>query len=189
MNTLVELPEIIIKTRKLLTLRSYEVNELLEYENRWVMFPTRKVKDMIVKKVVWIFKEPKVVGVALIRDLVRAMEENEAQEGMLVGGIRFTPAAKKQARQSRVELVEGGYASFDLFGHELVPMHVIASEDEVSMVLDHYGIKKTQLPRIAREDPAARVLGARIGQVLRIERDSQTAGKVYYYRLVVDPGR
>jgi len=188
-NTLVELPDIIIKTRNLLNLRGFEVSELLEYENRWVMFPAREVKDTIVKKVVWIYKEPKVVGVALVRDLVRAMEENEAQEGMLVGGSRFTPAAKKQARQSRVELVEGGYASFELFGHEMVPKHVIASDDEVSMVTDHYGIKKTQLPRIAREDPAARVLGARVGQVVRIERDSPTAGRTYYYRLVVEPGR
>ncbi|MCK5151611.1 MAG: DNA-directed RNA polymerase subunit H [Candidatus Thorarchaeota archaeon] len=108
---------------------------------------------------------------------------------MLVGGSRFTPAAKKQARQTRVELVEGGYSSFELFGHELVPKHIISSIEEVQLVTDHYGIKKTQLPRIAREDPAARVLGAKIGEVVRIERDSPTAGKVYYYRLVVDPGR
>jgi DNA-directed RNA polymerase subunit H len=188
-STLVELPDIIIKTRNLLTLRGYEVTELLEYENRYAMFPVKTVKDTTVRKVVWIYREPKVVGVALVRDLVREMEENDAQEGMLVGGSRFTPAAKKQARQARVELVEGGYASFELFGHEIVPMHVIASDDEVNMVLDHYGIKKTQLPRIARDDPAAKVLGARLGQVIRIERESPTAGTTYYYRLVVEPGR
>jgi DNA-directed RNA polymerase subunit H len=134
-------------------------------------------------------KEPKVVGVALVRDVVRNMEESNAQEGMLVGGSRFTPAAKKHARVARVELVEGGYASFELFGHELVPKHTIATDDEVQLVLEHYGIEKSQLPRIRREDPAARVLGAKISQVIRIERESPTAGKVYYYRLVVDPAR
>ncbi len=153
------------------------------------MFPSREVKGITVRKIVWIYKEPKVIGVALIRDLNRAMEENECQEGMLVGGSRFTPAAKKLARKSRVELVEGGYASFELFGHEIVPKHVIASDDEVNMVMEHYGITKTQLPRIARMDPAARVLGAKIGQVIRIERDSPTSGKTYYYRLVMEPGR
>ncbi|MHA1909410.1 MAG: DNA-directed RNA polymerase subunit H [Candidatus Thorarchaeota archaeon] len=86
-------------------------------------------------------------------------------------------------------MVEGGYSSFELFGHELVPMHIIASIEEVQLVTDYYGINKVQLPRIAREDPAARVLGAKVGQVVRIERDSPTAGKVYYYRLVVEPGR
>ncbi len=186
---MVELPDIVIKTRSLLTLRGFKVSELLEYENRYMMLPEREHRGTTVKKVVWIYKIPKVVGVALVRDLVREMEEQNAQEGMLVGGSRFTPAAKKQARQARVELVEGGYSSFELFGHELVPNHIIASIEEVQLVTDHYGIKKTQLPRIAREDPAARVLGAKIGEVVRIERDSPTAGKVYYYRLVVEPGR
>ncbi|MHA2085820.1 MAG: DNA-directed RNA polymerase subunit H [Candidatus Thorarchaeota archaeon] len=88
-----------------------------------------------------------------------------------------------------MELVEGGYASFELFGHELVPKHIIATDEEVQLVLGHYGIEKSQLPRIRREDPAARVLGAKISQVIRIERESPTAGKVYYYRLVVDPAR
>ncbi|MFW9805142.1 MAG: DNA-directed RNA polymerase subunit H [Candidatus Thorarchaeota archaeon] len=87
---------------------------------------------------------------------------------------------------SRVELVDGGYASFDLFEHELVPPHVIASDEEIKLVLEHYGITKSQLPRIYRDDPAVRVLGARPGQVIRIERSSPTAGRSYYYRLVVD---
>jgi DNA-directed RNA polymerase subunit H len=186
---LAELPEIVLKTRSLLTLRSYKVDELLEYENRYVMHPVKEDGKKNLKKVVWIYKEPKVVGVALVRELAREIEEIEANDGMLVGGSRFTPAAKKQARSDKVELVEGGYASFDLFGHELVPKHVIATDEEIQLVLNHYGIEKSQLPRIAREDPAARVLGAKIGQVIRIERDSPTAGTTYYYRLVVDPNR
>ncbi len=186
---MIELPEIIIKTRSLLSLRAYTVDELLEYENRWVMFPRKKTEDMNIKSCCWIYKEPKVIGVALVRDIVRDMEENECQEGMVVGGSRFTPAAKKHARATRVELVEGGYASFDLFGHDLVPKHVIAPKDEVNMVLEYYGIDKTKLPRIRREDPGVKVLGAKIGQVIRIERESQTAGRTFYYRLVVDSSR
>ncbi|MGY5852717.1 MAG: DNA-directed RNA polymerase subunit H [Candidatus Thorarchaeota archaeon] len=85
--------------------------------------------------------------------------------------------------------MEGGYASFELFGHQLVPNHTIATEDEILLVLNHYGIEKPQLPRIFRDDPAARVLDAKPGHVIRIERESQTAGKVFYYRLVVDSKR
>ncbi|UCH05995.1 MAG: DNA-directed RNA polymerase subunit H [Candidatus Thorarchaeota archaeon] len=87
--------------------------------------------------------------------------------------------------ETRVELVEGTYASFDLFSHELVPAHSIAEEREVSLLLDYYGITREEIPRILRSDPAAKVLGARTGQVVRIERESETAGSVYYYRLVV----
>ncbi len=181
-----EIPAIIIKTRSLLALRGFTVTELLEYEDRYVMHPTRESAKGLLKYVVWILKEEKVVGVAIVRELVKEMEETESQRGMLVGGARFTPASSKYAKASRIELVEGHYSSFDLFGHELVPTQVIAEEAEIKLVLEHYGINKTHLPRIQSRDPAARVLGARPGQVIRVERSSPTAGVAFYYRLVVD---
>lgn len=180
-----ELPTAVVKTRGLLNLRAYKTTELLEFDDRYVMFPTKEEKGVLKKYVVWILKEPRVVGIALVKELAQEMEETDAQRGMLVGGIRFTPAASKHAQVAKVELVEGGYASFDLFEHELVPKHWIASDEEVELVLSHYKIKKTQLPTIGTEDPAARVLGAQPGQILRIERESITSGKSYYYRLVV----
>lgn len=158
--------------------------ELLEYESRYAMLPTCTVKGKQILNLVWIFKEPKVVGVALTRELAKEMEETGAHEGMLVGGSRITPAARKFARKNHIELVDAGYAAFDLFGHELVPHHIIADESEVKLVLDHFGISKSQLPRIKRSDAAAKVLGAKQGQVVRIERESETAGSTYYYRLV-----
>lgn len=186
---MIELPHAVLKTRSLLNLRSYSIEEVLEYDNRFVMFPTREVDGESHQYVVWILKEPKVVGVAIIRDLFREMEETNSMRGMLVGGSRFTPAAKKVALTSRIELVVGNYASFDLFEHELVPPHIIASDEEVELVLNHYGIEKNQLPRIYRDDPAVKVLGARPGQIVRIQRESPTAGSTYYYRLVIDTAR
>jgi len=180
-----EMPIAVIKTRGLLNLRSFKTTELLEYEDRFVMYPTKEEKGVLKKYVVWILKEPRVVGIALVKDLAQEMEEAGAQRGMLVGGVRFTPAASKHAQVAKVELVEGGYASFDLFEHELVPKHWIASDEEVELVLSHYKISKNQLPTIGTDDPATRVLGATPGQVLRIERESITSGKTYYYRLVV----
>jgi len=150
------------------------------------MYPIKGSGSDAVRTVTWILKEPKVVGVALVRDVAREMEERNAPDGMLVGGLRFTPAAKKSARTARVELIEGTYASFDIFQQELVSKHSIVSADEIQLVLGHYGIEKNQLPQILRDDPAAKALGAKSGEVVRIERDSATSGVVYYYRLVVD---
>jgi len=179
-----DLPRPVVKTRGLLNLRAYKTTELLEYDDKYVMYPIKEKDGTVLKYVVWVLKEVRVVGIALLRDLAAKMEENEAQRGMLVGGSRYTPAGKKYAKAARIELVEGGYASFDLFEHELVPKHWIASDEEINMVLTHYKIKKSQLPRIASDDPAVKVLGALQGQVLRIERDSLTSGTSYYYRLV-----
>jgi DNA-directed RNA polymerase subunit H len=186
---MLEIPSIVLKTRELLTLRGYTVSELLEYENRYVMYPKRKKDNRVLTKTVWIFKEPKIVGIAVVKDILNDMEEKETYDGMLVGGVRFTPAAKKHAAKARVELVVGNYASFDIFDHNLVPNHGIADDSEIDMILKHYGITKSQLPRIAREDPAAKAIGAKTGNVIRIERDSPIAGKTFYYRIVADMGR
>ena len=123
---MIDLPQPVLKTRSLLNLRSYAIDEVLEYENRFAMYPIREVDGESHKYAIWVLKESKVVGVAIVRDLFRDMEETNSMRGMLVGGSRFTPAAKKVALTSRIELVVGNYASFDLFKHELVPPHIIA---------------------------------------------------------------
>ena len=47
------------------------------------------------------------------------------------------------------------------------------------------GIKKDALPRIFKDDAAVKLLGAEKGDVVKIIRDSLTAGQTTYYRRVV----
>ncbi|MFH0987224.1 MAG: DNA-directed RNA polymerase subunit H [Candidatus Micrarchaeota archaeon] len=72
-----------------------------------------------------------------------------------------------------------------LLGHELVPTHEILSEEDAKAVLEKYSIKTDQLPKILSLDAACKTIDAKKGQILRITRKSQTAGKSIYYRLVV----
>ena len=71
LSELPEIPAIVIKTRALLALRGFTVDELLEYEDRFVLHPTRESENGLLKYVVWILKEEKVVGVAIVRELVK----------------------------------------------------------------------------------------------------------------------
>jgi DNA-directed RNA polymerase I, II, and III subunit RPABC1 len=69
--------------------------------------------------------------------------------------------------------------------HELVPKHVLLSPEEKAALLARYRLKPNQLPRIMKEDPVARYLGLRRGDVVKIIRKSTTAGRYASYRTCV----
>ncbi|OYT46615.1 DNA-directed RNA polymerase subunit H [Thermoplasmatales archaeon ex4484_6] len=75
---------------------------------------------------------------------------------------------------------------FNVMENYLVPRHSIMKEEEVEELLKRYRIDRIQLPQILTADPCAKALGAQPGMVLKIERESPTAGASIYYRLVVD---
>lgn len=76
-------------------------------------------------------------------------------------------------------------ASFDVLDHIMVPEHQIMSEAEVQTLLATYQITLEQLPKIYHDDPACKVIGASINDVIKIVRISQTAGRAESYRIVV----
>ncbi len=70
-------------------------------------------------------------------------------------------------------------------GNLLVPKHQILTPDETKSVLDTYKISIHQLPKISEDDVVAKEIGANVGDVIKITRNSITAGTSDYYRLVV----
>ncbi len=52
-------------------------------------------------------------------------------------------------------------------------------------MLEEYEIKAHQLPKLKEKDPVAKAIGAEAGDIIKITRDSATAGKSVAYRLVI----
>jgi DNA-directed RNA polymerase subunit H len=73
----------------------------------------------------------------------------------------------------------------DVSQHELVPDHAVLDPAEIETVLEEYSIKKTDLPKIKRKDPALPD-DASVGDVIEITRDSRTTDQATVYRLVVE---
>jgi len=74
----------------------------------------------------------------------------------------------------------------DATQHNLVPEHSLVDEEELDRVLEEYDIRRTDMPKIKRRDPALRDLDAETGDVVRIERDSRTTDTAVVYRLVIE---
>jgi DNA-directed RNA polymerase subunit H (RpoH/RPB5) len=76
-------------------------------------------------------------------------------------------------------------SSVNIVEHELVPKHEVLSKEEKQKVLDKFKITTEELPKILSSDAVMEYLKAKPGDVVRIMRDSPTAGETVYYRVVV----
>lgn len=74
---------------------------------------------------------------------------------------------------------------FNPLEHKMVPKHEILDENELKKTLSEYNIEKEQMPKIRVIDPSAVFIKAKVGDVVRITRDSHSAGKAIFYRLVI----
>lgn len=69
--------------------------------------------------------------------------------------------------------------------HLLVPIHEILPEEETTEILKKFGGKKEKFPQILLSDPVIEELEAKKGDLIKITRETPTAGKTVYYRVVV----
>ncbi len=64
--------------------------------------------------------------------------------------------------------------------------HEVLSEEEAKQILEKYRVSEDELPRIKKEDAALEELVFNVGSIIKITRNSSTAGHAVYYRVVVD---
>uniref|UniRef100_A0A7C5U705 DNA-directed RNA polymerase subunit Rpo5 n=1 Tax=Caldiarchaeum subterraneum TaxID=311458 RepID=A0A7C5U705_CALS0 len=72
----------------------------------------------------------------------------------------------------------------DISLHVLVPKHEVLSPREADELLARLGVSRDKLPYILPSDPMVKRLKAKVGDIIKITRRSQTAGEAVYYRVV-----
>ena len=68
----------------------------------------------------------------------------------------------------------------------LVPKHEILKEKDAEKILETYNITANELPRIKNDDPAIKELEPKVGAIIKITRNSPSAGTAVYYRVVIE---
>lgn len=72
----------------------------------------------------------------------------------------------------------------DILEHKLVPKHEIMTESEIDDELSDCDFNIENLPKIKPGDPVVKQINAKVGDILRITRVSETAGNFVTYRKV-----
>ncbi|KAJ8128862.1 hypothetical protein O1611_g4773 [Lasiodiplodia mahajangana] len=139
---------------------------------------------------IWVeFNDDTSVGAEAMRKFAKFCSHEHYRTGMLILSGNVSSAAKKEipkfAQWTSIEWFLEEDMLINITHHELVPRHVILSREEKTALLKRYRLKETQLPRILQRDPVAKYFGMRRGQVVKIIRSSETAGRYASYRLCV----
>ncbi|KAI9034326.1 RNA polymerase [Hyaloraphidium curvatum] len=129
------------------------------------------------------------VGVKDIRKFAEKMAQDGYKGAILVCQRNLTPSANKALSvlnsKYHFEVFEEADLVVNITKHVLVPKHEVLSPEEKKVLLERYRLKDTQLPRILQNDPVAKFYGLRKGQVVRITRPSETAGRYVTYRIAM----
>uniref|UniRef100_G3U8M3 DNA-directed RNA polymerase II subunit E n=1 Tax=Loxodonta africana TaxID=9785 RepID=G3U8M3_LOXAF len=132
-------------------------------------------------------QEPK-VGIKTIKVYCQRMQEENITRALIVVQQGMTPSAKQSLVDMAPKYILEQFLQQELLinitEHELVPEHVVMTKEEVTELLARYKLRENQLPRIQAGDPVARYFGIKRGQVVKIIRPSETAGRYITYRLV-----
>ncbi|CAG1988879.1 unnamed protein product [Fusarium graminearum] len=139
---------------------------------------------------IWIeFLADKTFGVSQIRAFASYVISNNYKTGIMITHVPLSPAARRSLASveslAKIECFLEDDLLVNITHHELVPKHVLLSREEKIALLKRYRLKETQLPRILQKDPVARYLGLKRGHVVKIIRNSETAGRYASYRLCV----
>lgn len=161
--------------------RNYHCCALNPNETEYVISYSEQSKTHYVA--IFIIDEPK-IGIKHIKEMMEKVYSRmeTISHIILVYANEITTFARQnldQLKDIRIELFSFHELSFNVSKHELVPKHVIDTQN-LNYVLQTFMVKKHNLPKILYNDPMVKYIGARKGDLIKIYRTP-----TIYYRVVV----
>eukprot|EP01026_Neomeris_dumetosa_P082030 TRINITY_DN931_c0_g1_i2.p2 TRINITY_DN931_c0_g1~~TRINITY_DN931_c0_g1_i2.p2 ORF type:complete len:206 (-),score=20.37 TRINITY_DN931_c0_g1_i2:32-649(-) len=146
-------------------------------------------QDDPTEQILVFFPDEEKIGVKTIKQQAERMRAENVGRAIMVVPNSLTAFAKTCLAELQPKFIIEHFLESELVvnitEHVLVPKHEVLSLEQKKQLLAKYKIKETQLPRIQLTDPVARYFGLARGEVVRIIRPSETAGRYVTYRVCV----
>jgi len=187
-----------LRSRKYLVLDTETKKTFSEFRNDYQVEPTEaldKTKLLLLvqqvddpsQQLYVFFPEDERPDVKTLTLMFELMHEKGVSNAIIVVEKELSPFARKSLAgisEFKVEVFREDELLIDITEHELVPKHEVLSRGEKAQLLERYTLKDSQLPRMYVTDPITRYFGLRRGDVVKIIRSSETAGRYVTYRIV-----
>lgn len=144
----------------------------------------RKATDVVIV----FFGQKNRPNTADVQGMIATMKHHSVPRGILIVKDGIIPQAKTNLTIDPlhyIELFKESELLFNITRHKLVPKHVLLTTEEKQELLQLHKLQETQLPRMLVTDPISRYYGLDRGDVVQIQRASETAGTYITYRVVI----
>jgi DNA-directed RNA polymerase I, II, and III subunit RPABC1 len=139
-----------------------------------------------------IFSEKGRMTENILQSYMTFAEDNNYKHGTIVVSLvepsenvlAFVRDHNNDLKNPLFQIFEIRRLQYDITTHRRMAPHRIISKEELAALEKKYNITnpKKQLPWIDSEDPGAKWIGARSGDVIEIQRFSESAGNSTYHR-------
>ncbi|KAL6522216.1 DNA-directed RNA polymerases II and IV subunit 5A [Orobanche minor] len=144
----------------------------------------KDMRDDSSDKIFVFFPENPKVGVKDVRTYYSRMKEEGVYQAILVLKQNLTAfglnCISALSSNFHMEVFLEAELLINIKDHVVVPPHQLLTPEQKKNLLERYTVKETQIT-----DPIAKYYGLKHGQVVRIIRPSETAGRHITYRYVV----
>jgi DNA-directed RNA polymerase I, II, and III subunit RPABC1 len=156
--------------------------------NREALTLLMQKKDDPTDQIFVFWPEDLKVGVRPVKKYCDRMKEEAVFRAIVIIQQTLTAFAKQvfaeMAPRYTIEHFQEAELLVNITEHILVPKHKLLTDLEKQTLLAKYKLEDSQLPRIQVNDPVARYYGLQKGQVVKIIRPSETAGRYVTYRFL-----
>ena len=163
----------------------YKINENKKYQNN--IDQNDNEQKRLTKRLYYKYISQK-INADTIKLFLNDIKNSQAASGLIIMDGKISQQAKQKiqeiSKEFPIEVFTTNELVVNITEHELVPEHKLLSEEDKKILLERYRIRdQNQLPKILLTDPVARYLGLKRGDVVKIIRESETAGKYITYRI------